>query len=163
MNLYLAPLGAEQFAAASLQMVQCFAELLQPTRDLTMEEAVAEASAQFNTMLPRGLETPCQNFRQIMLMPQSAVLNIPQPIGFAWVHINPKNNYGVLCWFEIYKKWRGQKLARPAFTLIEQWLREEMKVPVLNLEVFAHNLPALALYDQCGFRKIGHVMQKKLL
>ncbi len=163
MNLYLASLGDEQFVAACEQMIGCFAQLLRPTRNLTVEEAVAESAAQVQSMLPRGKETPCQHFRQVMLIPSSNYLNLHQAIGFAWVHINPRNNYGVLCWFEIYEPWQGQKLSQPAFTLIEKWLREELKVPILNLEVFSHNLPANILYDHCGFQKIGIVMQKKLI
>lgn len=53
---------------------------------------------------------------------------------------------------------RGKKLGTKLMEAGIEWLKKETKVEWLDLNVFSHNLPAIALYKKLGFKEVGRVV-----
>lgn len=55
---------------------------------------------------------------------------------------------------------RGQKLGPKLLELGVEWIKENTKVQEIILYVFAHNLPAIKIYERAGF-KIVHEIKNR--
>lgn len=51
----------------------------------------------------------------------------------------------------VEKKYRGKKIGKALINAAIDWSKQEEKFAYIDLNVFSNNLPAIALYQQCGF------------
>lgn len=55
---------------------------------------------------------------------------------------------------------RGQKLGPKLLDYGLQWVKKNTQVDEMNLFVFAHNLPAIKIYERAGFKLIGETKKR---
>lgn len=55
---------------------------------------------------------------------------------------------------------RGQKLGPKLLDYGLQWVKEKTQVDEMNLFVFAHNLPAIKIYEKAGFKLVGETKNR---
>ncbi|MFI6349652.1 GNAT family N-acetyltransferase [Streptomyces sp. NPDC050560] len=118
---------------------------------LSEDEAGARAGREYAAALPEGLATPDQVIRVLE--------HEGRPVGTVWVTRRPLGGFvlNVLVEPEYRGRGHGRTLMRVA----------EAEVAALGcteimLNVFAHNTPAMRLYEQLGYRPVEHHLLKPL-
>jgi RimJ/RimL family protein N-acetyltransferase len=80
-------------------------------------------------------------------------------LGMLNFHVDPRKrmkHHGSLS-INICQGWRDQGLGRAMLQTLIVWAEEEPSIEKLNLEVFATNERAIALYSSLGFQQEGHL------
>ncbi len=128
---------------------------------ISIEIARQKANAQFEELLPDGLQTQNQHLYAI-------IKDDKLPIGIMWfAQVSSDGcNEEFLYDIEIEAEYRGQGLGKKAMELFEAKARE-LKLDTLGLHVFYDNEVACALYKKIGYAEIksgkgSMVMRKKL-
>lgn len=121
------------------------------------EGAVDRALEVNAELLPHGLITP----RMLLLR---GVDSFGKPIGRAWVgldHPRGAPNTAFLYDIEVLENRRRGGLGRALLTAVEEAARDAGATD-LELNVFARNSPAIALYDSSGYAVTTQQMRKSL-
>jgi GNAT superfamily N-acetyltransferase len=124
---------------------------------LTKDEALARAEAQFNALLPKGIETP--DAYLFNLLNESGA-----KVGFIWFNLSGPA-HARRAWLydiEVYESFRGKGFGRAAMQAFEGWCREH-EVVSLGLNVFSYNTVAKKLYESLGYEVRAMNMEKKLV
>ncbi|MFG6401261.1 MULTISPECIES: GNAT family N-acetyltransferase [unclassified Microbacterium] len=121
------------------------------------EGAVERAEREKAELLPDGLQTE----RMLLL---TGVNESGETVGRAWVALdNPRKtpDCAYLFDFEIVAEHRGRGLGRHFLTAVEGAVFRA-GLPELELNVFAHNRRAVALYTAADYQVVTQQMRKKI-
>ena len=121
------------------------------------EGALERSRAEFESLLPQGLDTPDNHLFQIMATPAGPV------VGVIWFAVDVK--HGLRSAFvydvEIHAPFRRQGHALRAFQALEPVVAA-LGLSTIGLHVFGHNPGAQALYAKLGYGVTGINMVKNL-
>lgn len=122
------------------------------------QEGSVERALESNAeLLPRGILTP----RMLLLRGVDAA---GKPIGRAWVgldHPRGAPHTAFLYDIEVVEQRRGSGLGRALLRAVESAVLDA-GVFALELNVFGHNLPGVALYGSAGYAVTTQQMRKDL-
>lgn len=121
------------------------------------EEALSRSKAEFDSLLPQGLQTPQHLFFSLLSS------DVAEPVGMIWVHrtANRLQTNWFIYDFIVDEPYRRRGYGRE--TLQELARRAEAEgIAEIRLHVFAHNQGALALYEQVGFEPTNINMTLKI-
>lgn len=155
--MLLIPMTCEEFKSFVSHSVAGYARDIQQTYDVRAELALQSATEDFNAMLPDGVETEGQHL--FRLCSQDGL-----EVGIAWIGVQREEPMPAKLFIhelEIHQAFRRQGCGRQALTAIEQWAVER-DIPRMELNVFAHNKAAQALYRRAGMRTCEMTMGKDL-
>jgi ribosomal protein S18 acetylase RimI-like enzyme len=130
------------------------------TGQWSKEEATARATAEFRTLLPKGLETPGQ-YLYVLEDPSTQ-----DRVGFVWFQAGagPRPDepprayvYDIV----VQPAFRGRGYGEAAMRLVEESAKK-LGFHTLGLHVFGHNTVARSLYEKLGYVPTNIVMKKDL-
>lgn len=121
------------------------------------EGAQARAQAEFDRLLPQGMDTPDHEFFVIRASPDG------DAIGALWFGVSEAwgERSGYLYSIRLKPEYRGRGHAAEALGLLDRHARTQ-RVDRLGLHVFALNTRALALYRAAGYGVTGYNLLKRL-
>ena len=105
-------------------------------------EAIKQAEKEFYSLLKNGLDTPghhlfvAENDNKI-------------PVGVIW-YITADANCIFIADFLVYEEYRRMGYGIAILTKLERKVKPE-GFSMIKLHVFRHNIPAIKLYEKCGF------------
>jgi ribosomal protein S18 acetylase RimI-like enzyme len=144
-----------EFAVWLAESVESFAHDLSNAMDRPLDAARERAVAQFEELLPDGLESAGSH----VLIVQSEA---GERIGSLWLGPHPtRTDHGFVYDLVIDESMRGRGFGRAAMLAGEDVLRKDGKSAV-GLNVFGFNAVALRLYEALGYKVVGTQMTKKL-
>jgi ribosomal protein S18 acetylase RimI-like enzyme len=120
----------------------------------TLEEAPANAEAQFAQILPAGLATTGQFLWTVR---DSA----GDDVGILWVGTERRPGHAFIYDIEIADDRRGQGFGTAAMLALEEWARAN-GIATIGLHVFGHNTGAWQLYKRLGYVETNVQMEKRL-
>lgn len=153
----LIPMSEEDFAVFFTHSVAGYAADMQRTYAVPAELALASATADFNDILPDGRQTADHHLYRLCSPDDTQV-------GVAWIGIQrqpPLADRLFVYDLEIHEAYRRQGWARQALQAIESWALQR-GIERMELNVFAHNEAALALYRSVGMTASEMTMGKDL-
>jgi ribosomal protein S18 acetylase RimI-like enzyme len=151
----LVPMDPADFGNYLERSVVQYAQEHIKTGNWQPENALEKSRAEFNHLLPDGLQTKDQYIYSIV----DETTN--NKLGILWVKISEdgtrRRAFGYD--FEIYESYRGKGYGRQALVALEGIL-QSMNVDFMDLHVFAHNTTAFELYKKMGFETTNLYMRK---
>ena len=153
----LSPMRPEVYPAYVDSAIEGYAEESVASGRWPKEGAVERSRAEFDALLPDGLDTPDNHLFEIKVGDEGPT------IGFIWFAIELRHGLrgGYVYDVEIKPEHRRQGHARRAFLALEP-LAASLGLPSIGLHVFGHNPGAQALYSQLGYTVTGLIMRKQL-
>lgn len=155
--MLLIPMAGDDFASFVSQSVAGYAQDLERTYGVRADLALESATEDFNATLPDGLETEDHHFFRLCSLDGLDV-------GIAWIGIQREEPMPAKLFIydlEIHQAFRRQGWGRRALTTLEQWAVKR-GVSRMELNVFAHNEAAQALYRGMGMQTCEMTMGKDL-
>ena len=153
----LRPMTEAEFADFQQATARAFADELVAMGGWSAEEALERALQGSAELLPQGRETP-----GMLLL--TAVLDNGTPIGTLWLGLtHPRGvpDCAFVYDIEVAEAHRGGGLGRALLAAGEDVVRSH-GVPAVELNVFADNARAIALYASSGYRVVTQQMRKDL-
>ena len=153
----LMPMNAADFQAFAARSVAGYARDMARTYGLPEAVALKTASADFNDLLPEGLETEGHDFYRLCVGEDVEV-------GSLWTGVveNPPLPTKLFIYdLEIHQAFRRQGLGRQALSAVESW-GIERGIRRLELNVFADNHAARTLYETSGMAVVEMTVGKNL-
>ena len=141
------PMTAEEFAGWRVESVADFAADLADSGTLSAADAASTAAAQFDTLVPAGLETEDHTFLCLCAGGEVVATN--------WLahHFSPGVSWVYAV--ETHEGHRGKGYGRAAMVIGEQATLAAGDTH-LALNVFGHNAVAISLYEAMGYRAYDH-------
>jgi len=141
------PMTADEFADWRAESVAGFAADLADSGTLSAADAATSAAAQFDTLVPAGLETEAHTFLCLCADGEVVATN--------WLahHFNPGVSWVYAV--ETHEGHRGKGYGRAAMVIGEQATLEAGDTH-LALNVFGHNAIAISMYEAMGYRAYDH-------
>lgn len=150
----LTEMTEERFQHYMLSAVETFAKEKVLNGTWTEEDALSKAQAQYNLLLPEGLQTPNNYFYSI--------LEKEEFIGYIWIAQSTDNAHSAFIYdFEIYEEFQNQGFGSRSLELISLQAKQ-LGFSFLALHVFGSNSRALYVYKKMGFEITDINMQKEL-
>jgi ribosomal protein S18 acetylase RimI-like enzyme len=152
----LVPMSREAFVAFAAEAKEAYAEDHVLAGNWPKVEALAKAAAQFDELLPQGIDTPDHFLYEVRDASGRGVGSLwfgvvgagPARAGYVFnIRIRPEEQ----------RKGHG----RAALLALEA-VAAAMRLPALRLNVFGHNPGAAALYRSLGYRVTSSSMRKPL-
>lgn len=153
----IVPMRPDYFGTFSERTIAGYAD--ENVSSFRWDETVAldRARAQFQKLLPHGLLTPGHHLLEILDGPGG------KTIGGLWFEIlqapGPRSAY--LYDLHVDRDYRRAHHARAALELVEARCRE-LGAITLELQIFAHNTIAHAMYNALGFSVASFNLVKRL-
>ena len=143
----LAPMRAEAYAAFFEEAVAFYAAENIAVGRWRAEEALGLSRGETEGMLSQGLETPDHDIFEIFAAVEQ------EPVGYVWVAAMPRGTVKVafVVQLKIHPESQRQGHARAALGFVEQRARH-LGLSGMELQVFAHNPGAQALYESVGYK-----------
>jgi ribosomal protein S18 acetylase RimI-like enzyme len=146
---------AAEFDSWRAESLESFAEDLARAMDRPLVAARMRAAAQYEELLPDGLDTPGSH---LLVVETEA----GERVGIVWLGPHPtRADRGFIYDVTIEQTARGRGYGRAAMLAAEALLREEGKAAV-DLNVFGFNTIARHLYESMGYEVVATQMTKKL-
>lgn len=127
-------------------------------RSLPLEAAKEKARQDRAQFLPQGLATE----RHRLLVAENAA---GQVVGYAWLGLEePRSKTTETAWLydiKVDEPYRRSGYATAILAAVEVLAREAGAIR-LGLNVFGHNLPAISLYNACGYEVTAQQMARRL-
>ncbi len=120
----------------------------------TEDEALSKSEADFNTLLPQGLDTPGHEL-------WSVVDSAADEAGILWVCTDRRPEYAFIYDIEMNPDRRGKGFGSAALLALEEWCRAN-GINAIGLHVFGHNEGAWRLYKRMGYIETNVQMEKQL-
>jgi ribosomal protein S18 acetylase RimI-like enzyme len=159
-KLKLVPMKAAEFEPWRNEQVEAYGQghVRAGTWDAT--RATALSSAEFDRLLPQGLETPGHSLRFLVDAASG------DTVGSVWWFIAPAPEPGVvrslfIYWIGVDARFRRKGFGRAALEELER-VAADAGVRSIGLFVFADNPGAIELYRSFGFEPKGMGMRKAL-
>lgn len=151
----LRPMSPSDFDVWLSESIESFAEDLTRATGRPMEATRVRGAAQFQELLPEGLDSP--EMWLFLLFDQTGA-----QVGVLWLGKHPERpGAGYVYDLEIAEPFRRRGLARAAMLAAEPVLRDAGFSEV-GLNVFGFNAPAQDLYSSLGYRVVATQMAKSL-
>ena len=152
----LAPRSREACSAFATEAKAAYAQDHVLAGNWASEEALAKATAQFDELLPRGVETP-DHFLYEVHDPAGKC------VGYVWFAVvgSGAARAGYVYNIRIHPAEQRKGYGRAALLALES-VAAGMQLPALRLNVFGHNPGAQALYASLGYRVTSSSMRKPL-
>lgn len=154
-SVRLIPMSPDQFCVYRNFAEGAYADNIAKAGMLPESEALEKAAADFDQLLPDGLETANQVFW--------TALDADEEVGMLWLAFTEKSD-GLHAFgydFLVTTELRRQGYGRAIMAAAEEACRERGVVEV-GLSVFGFNSGARALYEQMGFEVTMLQMSKQL-
>ncbi|HZY71442.1 MAG TPA: GNAT family N-acetyltransferase [Thermoplasmata archaeon] len=149
---------AEQFRGYIEPAIRQYAA--EHVRSGRWEEAgsIDRARAEFDRLLPTGVETPGQFLFQIRAD------GVGDAVGHLWVaDRRADGSPGAYVYdLEVYPRYRRRGFAAEAMRAAEEFARIRGATSIA-LHVFGHNANAIGLYEKLGYRTTNRIMAKELV
>lgn len=153
----LVPMRPEYFGTFSERTIAGYAD--ENVSSFRWDEATAleRARAQFRKLLPRGLLTPRHHLHEILDRPDGKI------VGGLWFEISqpPGPHSAYLYDLHVEREYRRAHHAEEALELVEARCGE-LGAVTLELQIFAHNTLAHAMYNSLGFSVTSFNLVKRL-
>jgi ribosomal protein S18 acetylase RimI-like enzyme len=148
---------AEAYASYLQAAVAGYAEDNVASGRWPKDGALERSLAEFEDLLPQGLETPGNHLFEIRPAKEGPI------VGFLWFAVEERHGIrGAFVYdIEVKAEFRRQGHARRAFQALEP-IVASLGLSSIGLHVFGHNPGAQALYGQLGYAVTGINMLKKL-
>ncbi|SDK26938.1 GNAT family N-acetyltransferase [Sediminibacillus albus] len=120
------------------------------------DEAVQNAQAEFEQLLPDGLKTK----GHVLL----SVMHGRETIGILWLNIRIRNQEKQAFIYDVKldEEQRGKGLGTRTMEALDEYAKS-VGVKQIRLHVFGHNHRAKSLYEKTGYEVTDYHMQKRLL
>lgn len=137
----LRKMTAEEFARFREFSIADYGREIAAISAISQEEAHHQAQQEFDGQLSFGIDTP-----------GNAVMVIGDNAGYIWYQIGETRGvrHAFLCDFYVIEDRRRKGIATTALACMEADAQAH-GCAELRLYVWAHNLPAQALYKKCGY------------
>jgi ribosomal protein S18 acetylase RimI-like enzyme len=155
--IVLAPMGDTEFARFKALAISTHAEDNVTATRWSEPNALARAEAEFQRLLPQGLQTRDHRLCEIRDAAQGLVVGY---LWFAFTLDGPVRS-GYLYNVHVLVQHRGRGYAKAALDGLEDIARAE-RLATLRLHAFSCNAAAQALYRSQGYWITGVNMQKRL-
>ena len=154
-RIEVVPMSVERFSRFASDAEQGFAQELAATGRVSLEDAVEEARRQFRTELPDGVDTEGQELF-------TATVD-GEEVGVLWLARRTRGGapHGFILDIEVDAAHQRRGYGRALMHAAERETRR-MGAVSLGLHVFGGNAPAVALYEQLGYRRLQELVVKKL-
>lgn len=152
----LIPMNQAEFEEYLAWAIPSYAEHKVQAGNLTENDALEKAKAEFDGYLPQGLDTP--NHYLFCILNDSG-----QKIGWFWFgsRENNNNHYIYVYDVKIFEQYQRRNYGEQVFLLLEQKTKE-LGLNEIRLHVFGYNHPARNLYEKLGYETTNIHMRKKL-
>ena len=151
----LTPMAQEDFAAYLERSVREYAAEHVKTGNWKESESLEKSRAEFNKLLPNGLQSKDEFVYSIVDE------STGRKLGILWVEVKmdetPRRAFGYDFW--IAEEFRGKGFGKQALMALDEILKSK-DVEFMGLHVFGHNTNAFELYKKMGF-EITNVQMKK--
>ena len=140
----LFPMTREMFSEFAAEANAAYAQDHVLAGTWAPHDALAKATAQFNQLLPQGIETPDHFFYEVRDLSNAAV-------GYLWFAVVGAGQaqagyvYNIRIHPDCQRKGHGK-----AALLVLESIAAERQLPAIRLNVFGHNPGAQALYRSLG-------------
>ena len=153
--LRLEPMTAAEFSRYLGPAIEGYAEAHRKAGDCAPEEALALAKADYENLLPLGVETP--NHRLLSIFAGES----PDPVGMIWYEERERRGRksAYIFDFQVEPQWRGKGYGSQTLRELERVLAQR-GVSRISLNVMGWNHAAKALYERAGFTVAGIGMTK---
>ncbi|MGJ9421926.1 GNAT family N-acetyltransferase [Aeromicrobium sp. CF3.5] len=148
-------MSSEHFRAYRAVAERAYADNIVTAGMLPAPEALQKAVADFDGLLPEGVDTADQLFWR--------ALDGDRDVGMLWLALTEKSD-GLHAFgydFQVTTEQRRQGYGRAIMVAAEEICRERGVVEI-GLSVFGFNTGARALYEQMGFEVTIQQMSKRL-
>jgi ribosomal protein S18 acetylase RimI-like enzyme len=154
--LKLIPMTEADFQRFMTHSPTGYAADIQSIYGLDASAALEQANDGLQQLLPEGIHTPDQHFFTLA----SAT---GDEVGLLWFGVESDTQPHVLFIYdlEIHPQFRRQGLATEALNAAQEWAKQR-GITRMELNVFAHNHAALALYKAAAFETCEMTLGKNL-
>lgn len=151
----LVPMLPEDLSSFLGRVVPDYAESHVRSGQWSSEEAPQRAQAEFDHLLPQGVDSPDQ-FLRVVRDP-----GLGQPVGEVWCSLRKQDGplTFFVYWIGIDPSFRRKGYATEAFREVEAEARRQGAVRVA-LHVFGDNVGARAFYEKLGYVVTNLIMAK---
>jgi RimJ/RimL family protein N-acetyltransferase len=150
----LEPMTPERYVTWHAYSVAGYAEENVRSGRWTKEEALSRSEADFESLLPNGLDTVGQEL-------WSVVDSAGEEVGILWIATDRKPNHAFIFDIEMNPDRRGEGFGTATLLALEDWCREH-DISSIGLHVFGHNEGAWRLYKRMGYVETNVNMEKRL-
>ncbi len=151
----LVPMTEEDFADYTSSSIKNYAVEKKKAGTWTSEEAMEKSAAEFEKLLPEGLDTK----HQYLL----AVCNgkTSQRMGYFWYKFDDANSQkeAFIYDFVIFEDSRGKGIGQKVLKIMDE-IAAKRGIKKISLHVFAHNKAAIRLYEKTNFKTTDLLMSK---
>jgi ribosomal protein S18 acetylase RimI-like enzyme len=145
-EITLSPMTGQEFDAWMGSSVKGYAKMQVEAGTWTAQEAPALSAKEFESLLPKGLDTEGHHLYTVQKTDDSA------SVGILWIQIRPKAGQMQAYIYDIaiHESMRGQGYGRATMLACAQRARE-LGAQSVGLHVHGHNTVARSLYTSLGF------------
>jgi len=151
----LIPMAQKDFETYRERGIREYAEEHVKTGNWKKSEALEKSRAEFDKLLPNGLQSKDEFIYSIVDE------STGQKMGILWMEVKmdetPRRAFGYD--FIVYEEFRGQGFGKQALIALDELLKS-MDVDSMGLHVFGHNTNAFELYKKMGFEITNINMRK---
>ncbi|MFN8473006.1 MAG: GNAT family N-acetyltransferase [Anaerolineae bacterium] len=153
---HLVRMTQEQFDRYLDAAIAGYAEEKVQAGNWSAEDALARSRQEFLKLLPQGLATPNQHLFAI-------VDDTGEQVGFLWFAVMQEATGPVAFVYDfgVDESQRRKGYGEQAFSAMEDEVRA-LGLHTIQLHVFGHNRPAIALYEKLGYAATNIMMSKTL-
>ncbi len=153
----LVPMTEDEFQMYQEYSIQDYAQEHVKGGRWNEEEALREATREYQQLLPQGLLTP----KQYLFMIVNEQLS--KNVGILWFALRDQagQQQAFVYDVEIFEEFRRRGYASQAFQLLEKQATE-LGATAIGLHVFGHNVAAREMYEKLGYVTTNIQMVKKL-
>jgi ribosomal protein S18 acetylase RimI-like enzyme len=151
------PMTQAEFERYLETAVKSYAEAHLKSGDVEPDEALALAQADYESLLPKGVDSPGQHLFTLRVDAE------PEAVGMLWFASRERRgkNSAYIYDFQVRPELRGKGYGTLALQELERMLAE-MQIPRVSLYVMGWNTGARALYERMGYTIVGSGMTKVL-
>ena len=150
----LEPMSQSAYVAFCEYAIQDYAAEHVKSGRWSEEESLAKSTAEFEHILPHGLQTPGQHFWTVRS-------ESGDDVGVLWVATDRKPRNAYIYDIEMKAERRGEGFGTATMLALEAWCRANA-IDSISLHVFGHNTGAWNLYKRLGYVETNVNMEKRL-
>jgi ribosomal protein S18 acetylase RimI-like enzyme len=150
----LRPMTPEEFVPFRAEGLEDYAHERARNLNHTVDEERAEATRQYDQLLPAGVESPAQRLWSV-LDETGAV------VGSLWVALKDGATQAFIYYIVINEDQRGKGYGKATLDALDATLKP-LGVTHIGLNVFADNPVAQRLYARQGYTITNYSMQKRI-